>query len=243
MDIILLVLRVLTHLSELKLIPINSTMIKQYSTLDYKDYVLLKLEEDITNKTVLLSIGGYLILPDSKIFYRHSKDNLVIDFKNYAIENRFFESKEYIDYSGFNLDTPSTNSDQYIIGELRSNDFIANLLMMSQSFVILLYNTDIFYEIEAVRPSLMPGVYTSYIKPEYPLILGEGKIGDYWYTEQRPWWSLNVVDGLENNRIYHTNDLDTLLSIDGSNVPYDPVNWSRASYMKMGSSILEVVSS
>src|SRR5690606_30146268 len=121
------------------------------------------------------------------VFTLESESRILIDFNNYSIPNRFFESNKYLDYSEFDLDTPSTNDGQYTMDELYSDKFVTSLLTMSQSFIVILDNPDIFIEKEHVRPSPMPGIYTSYVKPIYPLFIGQGMVANYWYTHQKPY--------------------------------------------------------
>lgn len=225
-------------ISELKQIPITLDMIKPQADNPLHFRAVIDVGEDVTNKTVLLVVGGYLVLPGTGVFSLESESRLLIDFNNYSIPNRFFESNNYLDYSSFVLDTPSTNSEQYILDELYGDEFIKSLLTMPQSFIVILDNPDVYFEQEHVRVSPMPGIYTSYVKPEYPLFVGQGMAANYWYTHQKPYWSINTIDGLRHRRQYNTTDTRSLVSLDESRDPGDPVNWSRAYYLKISSDVL-----
>lgn len=219
--------------SELKQIPITDSIIKRQgdSTLDFR--AVLDVGESLGNKTILLSIGGYLCLPGEGTFRLESDTSIVVDFNNYSLLNRFFESYKYLDYSGYRFDIPDTNDEQYIVNELHSEEFIRYLLTMPQSFIVILDNPDITFEEDHLRPSPMPGIYTSYKDPLYPVIVGQGMLANYWYFYQKPYWSLNTIDGLRHRRQYNTNVTRDLLSVDDSREPFNPVNWSRAYYLKM----------
>lgn len=225
--------------SELKQIPITDTMVNKQGDNDLSFRTVIDVGEDISDKTILMSIGGYLITPSSNIFSLESKDKLIINFNRYDILNRFFESREFIDFSSFGLDTPDTNDEQYINNELHSDQFITALLTSPQSFIVLLDNPDISFTYTAVRPSLMPGIYTSLHEPIYPLIVGNGMLGNYWYTYQRPYWSLNTLVGLYHKRQYNTTKVSDVLSMDDSRVPGDPVKWSKANYLMISTGYIE----
>lgn len=224
--------------SELRQIPITIDMIKQQADHPLHFRTVLDVGEDLSNKTVFLVIGGYLVLPGTRVFTLESETRILIDFNNYSIPNRFFESNKYLDYSSFELDTPMTNDSQYAMDELYSDEFVTSLLTMSQSFIVVLDNPDIFIEKEHVRPSPMPGIYTSYVPPIYPLFLGQGMAANYWYTYQKPYWSINTIDGLRHLRQYNTTKTRDLLSIDDSRVPGDPVHWSMAYYLKISADVI-----
>jgi len=224
--------------SELTTKPITLDMIKQQATRPLNSKLILDVGEDISNKTVLLSLGGYLVLPNTRVFTRDSANTLLIDFNDYSLIDRFFESRQYLDYSSFNLDTPYSNDTQYTTEELLSDDFVKNLLTMSQSFVIILDNPDVYFEYDAIRKSPMPGTYTSFEKPYYPLVLGLGMLGIYWYTYQKPMWSIDVIDNFWYQRQYNTTDTKSLLSMDDARDPKRPIRWSRAHFLKMSADTL-----
>lgn len=212
---------------------ITNDMIYQEADKPLYIKTILDIGEDITNKTVLLSIGGYLILPDSKVFSIFNETSLLIDFINYSIPNRFYESRQYLDYTSFELDYPATNAYQVNVDELYSDDFIIKLLTMSQSFIILIDNPDVYFEKHNIRKGRMPGCYTSYLKPNLPLFIGQGMFSNYWYKYQKPFWSLNVIDGFRHYRNYNTTKTKALGGIDDKRIPANPVTWSRAYYLKI----------
>lgn len=217
--------------SRLTQIPITEDMIHKQGDNPLYFRTILDVGQDISNKTVLLSIGGYLVLPSTRVFWAESGSKLTIDFNNYSLLNRFFESSKYLDFTDYPFDFPTTNGEQYINDEIHSDAFITYLMTMSQSFIIVLDNPDINFDKEAIRVSPMPGIYTSYIPPIYPLVIGQGMMANYWYTSQKPYWSINTIDGLRHRRQYNTTLTNDLLSLDDSRNPSNPVNWSMASYL------------
>lgn len=212
---------------------ITEEMIKTFDGLNLSDKLIIDIGEDVSNKTIMISIGGYLVKPNSRVFSRVSENSILIDFKNYSLYNRFFESRQYLDYSGYEFDIPESNKQQYFTDELYSDEFIKFLLMMSQSFIVILDDPDIYFEEHNVRKSRMPGIYTSYVKPVYPMFVGQGMFANYWYTKQKPYWSLNVIDGFRHRRNFNTTKTKILDSIDDKRIPGNPINWSRGYYLKI----------
>lgn len=217
---------------KIQCLPITEEMIFDFNGLDLFNKAILKIGEDLTNKMVLLSIGGYLVLPHDQVFRNYNTDSLIIDFANYPIINHHIESYQFLDYSRFNLEKYDINDKAVNVEELLSDTYIRNLLTMSQSFVILLEVDNLVIEQDHIRKAKMPGVYVSYETPLYPLIIGEGMFANYWYTYQKPYWSLNVDDGRKHYWSFNTTQTKALKGIDDQQVAGDPVTFSRSNYLK-----------
>lgn len=216
---------------------ITLDMIKELGSLPLYKKTIIDVDEDLTDKTVLLSIGGYLVLPNTRVFRSHSESTLLIDFNNYSLINRYFESSKYLDFSEFDLTEFATNDNQVNVDEILNDDYIKNLLTMSQSFIIIVDNKDVVFNTEFIRKNRLPHSYTSYEVPLYPILTGEGMFANYWYKRDKPYWSIQTIDGFLHNRNYNTNKPKTQGGVDDKRVSFNPVNYSRACYIKIATEI------
>ncbi len=182
---------------------------------------------DLTNKSIMFVIGGYLNLL-SNMITRVSDNVFKIDFSNYPLLDRFYEMRSHLDISGFNLSESTVNDTQISVDELQSDENIKALLTMSQSFMVVLDCPEIYTEVNYVRKTGYPGCYISYTDPKYPLVVGLGRHNEYWYREEDGQYALTVYDNAVSNRIYNTVNPYLENSISDSEQPTDPVYLSGA---------------
>lgn len=182
---------------------------------------------DLTNKSVLFVIGGYLHTL-SNLITKVSDNIFKIDFSNYPLFDRFYEMYHHLDVSGFNLSQSSVNPYQVSVEELQSEDNIKALLTMSQSFMVVLDCPEIYTQANYVRKTGFPGSYIAYTDPKYPLVTGLGRHHEYWYRQEDGQYVLTVYDNAVSNRIYNTTNPYFENSISDSRIPTDPVTLSGA---------------
>jgi hypothetical protein len=217
------------ELGALSFIPISSSMVyKQNTDQVYKDSACINLNVDISNKTIILVLGGYLHILDDKTFKVISKTSIKVFFNNLPFLDRYFESKNFIDLSTLPLSKTSVNKNQISITEFFSDENILAYLTLSQSFVVLLDNTNISLNKIPVRGSSLPDMFIGYCEPKYPLVTGAGKTSNYWYTYEDGLYSINTVNSIRNNPIYDTIDPTKVHSVSNSNIPNNPLKNSDA---------------
>lgn len=182
---------------------------------------------DLTNKSVLFVIGGYL-QPLSTTLFKTGGNTFKLDFPNYPVFDRFYEMRNHLDVSGFNLSETDVNPNQIAVQELLTDQNIKALMTMSQSFIVVLNCPEIYTEVSYVRKTGFPGCYISYTDPKYPLVTGLGRHNEYWYKLEDGQYILTVYDNAVSNRIYNTVDPYFQNSVDDSEQPTDPVYLSGA---------------
>lgn len=191
----------------------------------------LHTDLNLTNKSVLFVIGGYLHTL-SNLITRVGDSSFRIDIPNYPLFDRFYEMKNHLDTSGFDLSVSTVNDSQVSVEELQTDANLIALLTMSQSFIVVLDCPEIYTEANYVRKTGFPGSYIAYTDPKYPLVTGLGRHTEYWYREEDGQYALTVYDNAVSNRIYNTVDPYFENSISDSELPTDPVYLSGA-YMLM----------
>jgi len=147
---------------------------------------------DLSNKTVMLVLGGYLHTLDKRTFYRISATAFGIDFGQIPLVDRYYESYDTIDLEELGLERSDTNSSQVGINNLFSDEVLRRYLQLSQSFFVVLDNQEIFTDVVEVKPSPFPGTYTSSITPVYPLMVGHGRHEVFWPRKEHDRFSVNI---------------------------------------------------
>lgn len=222
-------------LGEIQLIPITEQMIyKQDEDERLRDRVHLDMGIDPGNKTIMLVLGGYLHVLDRRTFRRIGDTLLTIDIGNLNLLDRYFESRPYIDYSGLQLQTTPNNPTQVGVDNFYSDAVLRRYLTLSQSFLVLLDNPDVFVEREYIGKTKTPNVFTGYTPPIFPLVVGHGKHSNYWYEKEVNQWSIHCHDSLRKNFVYNTGSPKTMQNVSDQRWGSQPEDHSRAFYLKIG---------
>lgn len=228
------------ELGSLEIIPIKENMIyKQVLSNTLYDQCYIDLKKSTYGKTIILIIGGYLYIYNYKTFRRVGESQIRIDFKQVNLFEKYHESKRTLDFSDAPLDK-GHDSDHVSIGNLTSDAFIRYYLTLPQSFIVLLDNEDIYVDKTHLRVSKIPGQYISHTKPTEPMILGYGKIGNYWKRTGDKEWVLNLSDNQYHNWNYlTTSDPSTLESITNSRDTQHPTDHSQAYLLNIGTTLVK----
>lgn len=221
---------------EFDIIPINRNMIKQPSeTLRLKEKIYLDLNTDLSNKTVLLSLGGYLHAVDN-IVRIAGLTSIVIDFYKIPFIKRFFQQRKMMDLSSLALESNYNNPSQISVEEIYSDEVIKRYLELSQSFLIVVDNNEFFCDYKLTESGKLPGIFYSYDKtiPVYPLQLGLGLIGNYWKQYDDGKWVMAMDESYDNHYNFETTSYLTETSIDDTRRAEKPFEYSDAYFMVMG---------
>lgn len=226
-------------LGKLSFIPITGDMVyKQNTGLPLCNHAYINAGQDLTKSTVMLVIGGYLHLLDTKTFRLVSNEALMIDFNNYPLLERYYESKDFIDLSTLALTAPSYNPDAISVEEITSDAAIKALLTLPQSFIVLLDNQDIAVDYVKVEKMRWPGCYASYIEPLYPLITGRGMLNEYWSVYEQPRWALKCANNLRSNYNFNTVVARDQITVTNHEDPMHPKDISDGFFMQIRSDIV-----
>lgn len=223
------------ELGTLTQIPITESMVyKQLPNQRLRDRAYLDLGVDLTGKTVLLVLGGYLHLMDPKTFYLVSHSTLAIDFNNLPLFERYHESKDIIDLTSLPIERTSRNPSQIGVDDFLSDENITAYLTLSQSFVVLLDNPNIFSERTAVREAPNSHTYISNVRPLYPMVGGYGRVLNYWYTYEDRQYSLTCTTSAKHNYVHNTVDSLKQRTVADSRLPYFQAEPSAGFFLLVG---------
>lgn len=233
----------LGQLGDIRIIPIKESHITGYKEQPLHERAFVTIDdsykESLTNKSILLSIGGYLHYPEDTTFLRYNDRTFTIDFIRYPLIQRFYEMRQLLKMETFNRQffKKRSNVDQIDIDVLYSNETIVHLLTLSQSFFIIVDTPQLFLEKEFVEFNHLPNSYISYDKPLYPLQSGLGRFYEYWTRREYDRYILNVEEGVKDNLLLETTDWKTNRSVDNSRTPYQVTDYHQAFFYKLGKSL------
>ena len=185
----------------------------------------------------MLVLGGYLHLLDQRCFQRISGSIYAINFRALPLRDRYFESVDVLDLKSLGLEHTPQNEYEISDAQLHSDEVLVKYMTLSQSFLVFVDCENLFVEREVLRRSVTPHRYTSYTDAIYPLITGAGKVSNYWPVKEDGQWSLGVSDGVRGNYLFNTTLQDNITCIDNARDPSNPVELSRAQFIKIGTDV------
>jgi hypothetical protein len=221
-------------IGDFTLLPINRNMVKQpHPSVELKSKVYIDLGMDLSNKSVLLSLGGYLHAFDNVVNVG-GLTTMIIDWYKIPFAKRYFEQRRFMDMSSLGLSSSVNNPSQISIEEFYSNETILRYLEMTQSFFIIFDNQDLFSEFHIIESGKLPGKYYNDEYPTQPLQLGLGRLGNYWkfYDDQK--WVLSVEDNFYNYYNFETTSYLQENSIDDTRRTEKPFEYADAYLMNIG---------
>lgn len=209
---------------------ITEEMIKKVPGKKYlKEGFIINLKEDVTHKTVILFIGGYQYLIDNNCFSYFNDRAVMVDISKLYLIEKYHESIAYI-----NLDTLPINRTPRSPSQIGIEDFMSdgNLLSyftnIEHSFIAIIDKERVVEDRIALKHNNMPMSYVSYIKPEYPIFNGLGKVVNYLSQYEDKQWSIHCVDNYQHNRTYNTTNPLNELSINDNRLAQRPIEISNA---------------
>lgn len=115
---------------------------------------------DLTNKTVWVSIGGYLHTDIEEVFVVNRETGLVgVDLKKVDIPRRIAHSSTLIDLSSLGVFMEDWSPTLFDLKELKSRAVMQRYLTLSQSFVIVIDTQSIDIKKEEIEFTGIVGVY------------------------------------------------------------------------------------
>jgi hypothetical protein len=196
-------------------IPIKPTMIyKPNSNWSYKDAVWVDLGVSLTNKIVLLSLGGYLHVLDGT-YLKTGDQTIKINFNRIAFPERLYQSIGSIDLSSLPLNRGPSGaaSEQFSVSSLYSDAVIAAYLCLSQSFAIVVDCQDFYTARHDLEASCVPGRYFGSAALRYPLMGAYGRLYDYRLSQEEDTYVYGCDSMRWDHFLFETMDWQNYLSI------------------------------
>lgn len=229
------------EIGKVKQVPITKEMLyRQQGQSSYHDKTYIQLNEDVTNKTVLLVLGGYLIFPEPTVFYPTGNDSYALSLGRLPLIERYYESFDAIDYTSLGIEHSSTNKSHINIAQFYSDQVIEKYLTMSQSFFVIIDTPEIFINKHYVQKTPIQGVYINGEKPDYPLVLGRGRMPEYWYRKENGQYAIDVVDGLLHRRVFQSAFPTDIKNTGDSDQPVPGTYNSSAYLLEIGSDYVPI---
>lgn len=213
------------HLGEIETIPITEDMLHSRKDTTLREGVYIKLPKSIAGYTPMLVLGGFLHALDKSVTVV-SDTVLKFDMLNYSLEARYDLMKKGINTESLADVTNVPGSIDVL--RLWSDDFIKSLFLLPQSFIVFVHTDKLERDFLQLEQTGLPGVYYSYAKPNYPIILGNGRLAEYRKELQHGIYAINVDGYLLNNYVNVTTGFRAKPITSNQRLPYDPIRVATA---------------
>jgi len=204
-------------IGKLKIVPITKAMVDQRPDQALYDFTTIRLPDvDLDKYTIGMSLGGYLHLGSPKTVHRFGKDRLCVRWRSIPLVQRIMDSRLRLRLDSLEL-TKALDNDQLIdLEDLKSDRVLLNYLTLSQSFLILIENTDVSVR---TTPAVSGPIYNQYLSPvpqNLSLISERGQFLEYWGVEEMGSYSYLVPNPTVFNwRYERMNKAEVKFATDG----------------------------
>lgn len=188
-----------------------------------KDGLIIRIPAESQGKSVLFSLGGYLVRPEPGVFYQNGENSWVFNIQGIPYLQRYMQSRKEIDLSSMNVEIPDTSDGiGAVTDSLYTDDAIRAYLKLSQSFITLVNTPDLYFNKINLRVSTIPGLITAYQEPQYPLILGYGLKVEFSKVKEAGWWALRVDNAFYDQYAFRNGSMQEQKVISDQILPYKP---------------------
>ncbi len=167
----------------------------------------INLGVSLLNKSVILSIGGYLHSNDNTFkIVNYETGLIVVNLNNINLAERLFESAKHIDLSSLGLTKHPYDTQAINFNDLSNNTIMTNYLTLSQSFAIVVNTPSLYTALNLVESSNLPGRFITQSEPIFPLSLASGRLPEYTVVNDHGKYTLGIDNALIPNYQFETTD-------------------------------------
>ena len=178
------------------------------STIPLHHELLINLGQPLHNKSVILSIGGYLFVnkgigevinPEAGI--------IMVKLIKLDLIKMLLNSVGKIDLDPLGVFTLNKTIDynKVRVDDIKSDICVKKYMTLPQSFVIVADTECIQTDYRELSVTGLPGVYESKEEPIYPIVNSQGVISEYWKTSNENGWAIRLNGDVTKRRIYQSN--------------------------------------
>lgn len=206
-----------TYVGGLEQIRLTANMIKPEVGVAIKSSIIIVLNKDITNKSFLISIGGFLH-GEHDICQVLNRQTGVIKILLWKINiiARIVSSYKGINLSSLDLNSTSENDPVLTMENLQRDSTVTNYLQVSQSFVIIVDAPVLYVDWTYPMSGEVFGVYDSDEDPQTPIINEQGRFIPYVRRVEGKIKGYCLTDDEYKIPVYQTADISLEEAIDDS---------------------------
>lgn len=185
------------NIGKVRQIPLTEDNIKHYtSSTPYATCFMISLGENITGKSIILSLGGYMFVnPSFATVVAPEKGLIKVNLSAVDVPFKVLHSYQLIDLSS--LGVVSYGEDDGDFGKLRVDQVkedvvVKKWLTLPQSFVVVVDTITLTMEKIPLQQTGIYGAFEYHENPYLPLQDHYGRLQDYWVKHQNQAWIVQI---------------------------------------------------
>lgn len=189
----------------LRQVPLTAANLTYRPGIPHRHTAYVETGLDLTDCTVMLSLGGYLHVCDAVARIVSPETGVVrISMTRIDIARRLLESSRYISLSSLPISRSVIRTGAFVVSELHTDAFIDAYLQLPQSFLVIVSTPMLHTDLTALDRPTLPGVYTSVTEPTSPLRSNTGRLPEYWRRQEYVNWVLNSTQLYDHDYLHTT---------------------------------------
>lgn len=223
-------------------IPITDENLSKVSpAIPYKHSFVLNLGMNLTDKTFVISLGGYGYFNPSWIKVIDEERGLVlVEINHLDISHLLRHSRKLIDLSSLGIvEMDGKHEDDFgklRLEEVNSDVVVKKWLTLVQSFIVVVSTPNLSVDYLPTHTTGLLNTYEYHENPIYPLTDHYGRLPEYWVKRQHDAWIVQVRDGIYKNPLYKTGDANTL-QFTNDIIPYHAEHTRNMYFLKIQSTV------
>lgn len=178
------------------------------STLPLYNELLINLGVSLVDKSILMSLGGYLITDNKLIEIVNAETGIImLKLKKLDLVKLILNSVGIIELDSLGVfqETKNITYNKVKPSEITSDVAVKKYLQLEQSFVIVADCETLHTENDNVGITGIPGVYETKKEPIHPMINSQGILSEYIKTSTDDVWSIRLQNDVTKKYMYKTN--------------------------------------
>jgi len=182
-------------------LPIDITMVTPEAPYTLYEKTILTFNQPISKP--ILIMYGYMIFEDPEFFYRVSDRSFVLRLDRLNYVEKLYELNRYRDiFNELNIPVSTNNPSVYDASIGLSDAAIISFLTGSNSFLVNLPVDNLTLNRVYLEHSTVPGNFRTEIEPTMPILVGYGKMGEYFKKKNNDTkWTTYIKDAYYNQHL------------------------------------------
>lgn len=196
------------NVGDIEQIKILPTMIgKDNQDFDYADGVYVSLGRNLTNKSLILSLGGFLHTQDGTFSIINEEKGIVrINPRKIDLVKRLLITQLTLDTSGLGMSQSPKFPGALASEEVYRDQTIVSWLLMAQSFAVVIDAPNIYTERLPLDEIDTNGVYECATTPLAPFMDALGRLQEYIVKRNDTVYQVQIEQGVYRQMLYETGD-------------------------------------
>ena len=208
-------------IGDVSFVPFTQSMIHRYApATPYSQQTIIDTAVDLSDKTVMLSLGGVLVTSSKVIEVVNPENGIIkLNLSRFDIVDAIYQSVGKINLESLGIldENSLANNYRFPRAMLLSDEVVLKYLQLVQTFLIVIDNPNVQITKEPVSRTGIAGKFEVKYNPTLPLVDDTGRIVEYWVDSQNDgWYILHTNSRWYKKRIIETKPVDSIVALNQS---------------------------